>query len=125
MNSTKLTIRLNASQFQMLDALSKQHGIPRYRMLAKIIDNGFAAITRVANPQFDWRDLVKEIAAQSVRITSQERMLDRALFTTCAAYCYARVAASGVRKNDADITTEITAAYDRQRRIAEDHHHGK
>ena len=118
MNAAKLTIRLSAAQFQMLRSLAEKRSIPRYRMLAKIIDGGFAATLGGTESRSDLSEITNELAAQSVRMNEQERMLDRALFTTCAAYCYARCAASGQRKSDEVITAEITAAYERQRRLS-------
>ena len=118
MNAAKLTIRLSAAQFQMLRSLAEKRGIPRYRMLAKIIDGGFAATLGGTESPTDLSEITNELATQSVRMGEQERMLDRALFTTCAAYCYARSAASGQRKTDETITAEITAAYERQRRLS-------
>ena len=118
MNAAKLTIRLTAAQFQMLRSLAEKRSIPRYRMLAKIIDGGFAATLGGTESSTDLGEITNELAAQSVRMGEQERMLDRALFTTCAAYCYARSAASGQRKSDEVITAEITAAYERQRRLS-------
>ena len=120
MNAAKLTIRLSAAQFAKLRSLAEAQGIPRYRMLAKIIDGGFSATLGSTQSQTDVREIITELAVQSVRMGEQERMLDRALFTACAAYCYARSAASGARKSDEVITAEITAAYERQRRLSQE-----
>ncbi|MCZ2958193.1 hypothetical protein NYY67_19505, partial [Acinetobacter baumannii] len=70
--------------------------------------------------EIDTREIVTELASISTRIVDVDRMLDRALFTACAAYCYARSAASGARKSDEAITAEINAAYDRQRRLSQE-----
>ena len=45
-------------------------------------------------------------------------MLDRTLFTACAAYAYARHAALGTKKSDETIATEARAAFERQRSLA-------
>lgn len=71
-----------------------------------------------AGNDIDTREIVTELASVSTRIVDVERMLDRALFTACAAYCYARSAAQATRKSDEVITAEINAAYDRQRRLS-------
>ena len=44
-------------------------------------------------PDINTREIVTELASVSTRMVDVERMLDRALFTACAAYCYARNAA--------------------------------
>ncbi|MGV3730572.1 MAG: hypothetical protein ACO1NN_07415 [Sphingopyxis sp.] len=63
----------------------------------------------------DVRELVAEVASISTRLADIEQMLDRTLFTACAAYCYARSAARGGGKSDEVISDEIDRAYDRQR----------
>ena len=88
-------------------------------MLRRSMSTG---ITTLANPSGNdtaTHEIVAELAAISTRIIDIERMLDRALFTACA-YCYARSAAQGARKSDEAITTEIKAAYDRQRRLSQE-----
>ena len=65
------------------------------------------------------REIVAELVSVNTRLVDVERTLDRALFTACAAYCYARSAATGARKTDEVITAEIHAAYDRQRRLSQ------
>jgi hypothetical protein len=89
-------------------------------MLARVVDTGLAALVHGTGSAIDNREIVTELASVSTRIVDVERMLDRALFTACAAYCYARSAASGARKSDEIVTEEITAAYNRQRRLAQE-----
>ena len=89
-------------------------------MLARVTDAGLAALVHGAGNDLDTREIVAELASVSTRIVDVERMLDRALFTACAAYCYARSAAQATRKSDEVITAEINAAYDRQRRLSQE-----
>ncbi len=56
------------------------------------------------------QDMASEIAAMSIRFAELERILDRALFTACAGYSYARQAALGGRRSDEAITAEAIAA---------------
>lgn len=111
------SVRLPVSLDKALRKLAAQHGISVYAMLQRSVKAGIAAQTNPA-PETDCREIVAELASVSTRVVDVERMLDRALFTVCAAYCYARSAATGVRKTDEVITAEIHAAYDRQRRLA-------
>ena len=89
-------------------------------MLARVVDAGLAALVHAAGNQISSREIVTELASVSTRMVDVERMLDRALFTACAAYCYARHAALGARTTDEAVTAEINAAYDRQRLRAQD-----
>ena len=118
MKPVQHTIRLAVTLDKALKALAERHNISVYEMLQRSVKTG---VTTLANPpQRDTiaQDIIGEVALISTRIVDVERMLDRALFTTCAAYCYARSAASGQRKSDEVITAEITAAYERQRRLS-------
>lgn len=120
MSARAQTVRLTPPQQRALVAFAKQRGLSEYAMLARVVDAGLAALIDGAGSQIDAREIVAELASVSTRIVEVERTLDRALFTTCAAYCYARSAALGARKTDEIITAEINAAYDRQRRLSQE-----
>jgi len=114
------SIRLPVSHDKALRALAERHGISVYAMLQRSVKTGIATLADPPAPTIDTREIVAELASVSTRIVDVERMLDRALFTACASYCYARSAASGARKSDEVITAEINAAYDRQRRLSQE-----
>lgn len=118
MSARAQTVRLSPAQHRILAGFARQRGLSEYAMLARVVDTGLAALAQEAGTAIDAREIVTELASVSTRIVDVERMLDRALFTACAAYCYARSAASGARKSDEVVTEEITAAYNRQRRLA-------
>lgn len=118
MSARAQTVRLSPAQHRTLASFAKQRGLSEYAMLARVVDTGLAALVHGTDSAIDSREIVTELASVSTRIVDVERMLDRALFTACAAYCYARSAASGARKSDEIVTDEITAAYNRQRRLA-------
>lgn len=120
MKPVQHTIRLALTLDTALKALAKRNNISVYEMLQRSVKTGVAALANP--PQHDslGQDIIGEVALISTRLVEVERMLDRALFTTCAAYCYARSAASGARKSDEVITAEITAAYERQRRLSQE-----
>ncbi len=120
MSARAQTVRLTPSQQRTLFGFAKQRGLSEYAMLARIVDAGLAALVHGAGNEIDAREIVTELASISTRMVDVERMLDRALFTACAAYCYARHAALGARTTDEAITAEINAAYDRQRRRAQE-----
>jgi hypothetical protein len=87
-------------------------------MLGRVVDHGLSAVESGISAPTDMRDVAEEIAAMSVRFAELERILDRALFTACAGYAYARQAALGGRCSDEAITAEAIAAYERQRSLA-------
>ncbi|MCC4234298.1 hypothetical protein LL253_16600 [Sphingobium soli] len=118
MSARAQTVRLSPAQHRTLASFARQRGLSEYAMLARVVDTGLAALVHGTGCAIDSREIVNELASVSTRIVDVERMLDRALFTACAAYCYARSAANGARKSDEIVTDEITAAYNRQRRLA-------
>ena len=118
MKTVQHCARISAAQHRLLVALAEQRGETSYKMLVRVIGAGLAALSEAPKTNANVDDIIGEVASISNRIVDVERMLDRALFTTCAAYCYARSAASGQRKTDEVITAEITAAYERQRRLS-------
>ena len=118
MKPVQHTIRLAVTLDTALKALAERHDISVYEMLQRSVKTGVTALANPTQPDSSAQDIIGEIASISLAIVGIERMLDRALFTSCAAYCYARSAASGQRKTDEAITAEITAAYERQRRLS-------
>lgn len=120
MSARAQTVRLTPPQQRALVGFAKQRGLSEYAMLARVVDAGLATLIHGAGNQIDAREIVAELASVSTRIVDVERMLDRALFTACASYCYARSAAMGAHKTDEIITAEINAAYDRQRRLSQE-----
>ena len=118
MSARAQTVRLTPSQHRTVVGFARSHGLSEYAMLARVVEAGLAALVQDAGRGIDTREIVTELASVSTRIVDVERMLDRTLFTACAAYCYARNVALGVRTNDETVTAEIVAAYDRQQRLS-------
>lgn len=120
MKLVRHTVRLPAALNKELRTLAERQGISVYATLQRTVKTGIAAQTNPPASGIETREIVTELASVSTRVADVERMLDRALFTACAAYCYARSAAMGARKTDEVITAEINAAYDRQRRLSQE-----
>ena len=118
MTWVKHNIRLSPAQDRTLIAYAEQRGLTRYKMLGRVVDHGLAAVESGISAPTDMRDIADEIAAMATRFGELERILDRALFTACAGYSYARQAALGGRCSDEAITAEAIAAYERQRSLA-------
>jgi hypothetical protein len=118
MSARAQTVRLNPSQHRILAGFAAKRGLSEYAMLARIVDAGFAALLHGADMEADTREIAAEVGAISERLAEVERVLDRTLFTACAAYAYARHAALGTRKPDEAIAAEARAAFERQRSLA-------
>ena len=117
MTWVKHNIRLSPAQDRTLIRFAEQRGLTRYKMLGRVVDHGLAVVENGVTAPNDIRDLANEVAAISVRFAELERILDRALFTACAGYSYARQAALGGRRSDEAITADAIAAYERQRSL--------
>ncbi|WOF45829.1 hypothetical protein KNJ79_20775 (plasmid) [Sphingopyxis indica] len=120
MKLVRHTVRLPVEVDKAVGELAKAKGDTAYAILATCVEAGVAALSSPVGDGSDNRELVAEIVSISARLVDVERMLDRTLFTACAAYCYARSAAFGGGKSDEEISAEIGRAYDRQRRLAEE-----
>jgi len=115
---TKRTIRLNPSQARTLQIIAERSGVSQYAMLLKIIDAGFASAIGETDKDADFVVMAREIGSIAERLAEAERVLDRTLFTACAAYAYARHAALGTKTSDEVIASEVRAAFERQRSLA-------
>jgi hypothetical protein len=120
MTRAKLTVRLEAPAFRALLRQAEARGLSSYAMLAKLVDAGFAALDGRGDDATALNDLAREMIAQGVRLAELERLTDRTLFTSCAAYAYARNLALGTRRPDDAIAAEALAAFERQRALAQD-----
>lgn len=120
MSARAQTVRLNPSQHRVLTDFAKRRGLSEYAMLARVVEAGFLAMLHGTDKETDLAELAREIGAISERLAEAERVLDRTLFTACAAYAYARHAALGTKKSDETIAAEARAAFERQRSLALD-----
>jgi plasmid stabilization system protein ParE len=120
MRLVRHNIRLPASLDSALRSLAKHQGTSAYAVLQQCVQAGLAALAHQPLAGVDDPEIVGELASLGTRIVDIERLLDRTLFTACAAYAYARSAALGARKSDEVITAETHVAYDRQRRLSQE-----
>jgi hypothetical protein len=114
----KRTIRLSPSQARTLTGFANRRGLSEYALLLKVIDAGFLALLHGTDKEADLAEMASVIGSISERLADAERVLDRTLFTACAAYAYARSSALGGRTSDEAIAAEARAAFERQRKLA-------
>ena len=118
MSARAQTVRLSPSQYRVLSDFARRRGLSDYAMLARVVEAGFLAILHGTDKETDLGELARDIGTISERLAEAERVLDRTLFTACAAYAYARHAALGTKKSDETIAAEARAAFERQRSLA-------
>lgn len=117
MKSIHQTVRLSPAQFRQLIALADGHELSRYAALGRVIAAGFDALAQVDNNHANSREIADEVANIGIQLAEIERLLDRALFTACAAYTYSRNAALQRKVSDTTAVQEIEEAFARQRAI--------
>ena len=120
MKAVQYTVRLPATVDNAMQKLAEQQKVTPYEMLQHCVKAGVAALTNPPARGTNDREFIAELASVSTRLVHVEQMLDRALFTACASYCYARSAALGGGQTDEDIAAEVSPAYERQRRLSQE-----
>lgn len=118
LTASKRTVRLTPSQTRTLTSIAGRRGLTEYAMLQRIIEAGFLAVIHGTDRDADTREIATGVGVISERLAEVERVLDRALFTACAAYAYARHSALGTKKPDEVIAADAKAAFERQRSLA-------
>ncbi|NMN06463.1 MULTISPECIES: hypothetical protein [unclassified Novosphingobium] len=120
MRPVQHTVRVPIALDKALRTLAERDGTSVYAQLQRCVKAGAATLAKPAAQDTSGRDIVLELASVGTRLTAAERLLDRVLFTACAAYGYARASALGLAEDDEAITAQVHAAYERQRRLARD-----
>ena len=118
MSARVQTVRLNPSQYRVLAEFAQRRGLSQYAMLGRVVEEGLLALVHGADQETDLAEMASVIGSISERLADAERVLDRTLFTACAAYAYARSSALGGRTSDEVIAAEARAAFERQRKLA-------
>ena len=120
MKYVQFTVRVSPSHYRLLSSLAERRKMSRYKMLGHVISKGLLAYDQGASAPVELAEIAGEIGELSARLAELDRVLDRTLFTACAAYSYARNSALGTKRDDKQIAAEAMAAFERQRAIVED-----
>ena len=120
MKYVQFTVRVSPSHYRLLSSLAERRKMSRYKMLGHVISKGLLAYDQGASAPVELAEIAGEIGELSARLAELDRVLDRTLFTACAAYSYARNSALGTKRDDKQIAAEALAAFERQRAIVED-----
>lgn len=116
MSAWTQTVRLNPSQYRVLAEFAQRRGLSQYAMLGRVVEEGLLALIHGADRETDLAEMASVIGSISERLADAERVLDRTLFTACAAYAYARSSALGGRTRS--LAAGLSATTSRLRRSA-------
>ena len=86
MSARVQTVRLNPSQYRVLAEFAQRRGLSQYAMLGRVVEEGLLALIHGADRETDLVEMARMIGSISERLADAERVLDRTLFTACAAY---------------------------------------
>nr|WP_295738104.1 hypothetical protein [uncultured Acidocella sp.] len=113
MKNVQHTVRLNWALDRALRQAAQSRQVTTYSLLQHCVRVGIASLSgEQTTPQLT-AEIAQEIGALSARLVHVERLTERALYVTCAAYVFAR-AAAGPRTDETKLTAEINAAFTRQ-----------
>ncbi|WP_419318820.1 hypothetical protein ACN2C7_17850 [Caulobacter sp. ErkDOM-E] len=123
MHRVSLSLRLTRTQDASIQRHAEAHGITRYQAAIRVMEAGLATIMASSTPtSSDGADVAAAIGELVVRAAVLERLIDRTLYTSAAAYTFARQAAlSGAHdpaKLDQALSEAAGEAYRRQRDLA-------
>lgn len=118
MKMIAVSARLRLAQHDKLVWLADQNNISSYKMMGLVIDSGLETLSNHAALEDNISALLAEVAALNIQQSSASKITDRILYTSCAAYAYARAATNGGTQSDEQIRADIQSAYERQKHIA-------
>ena len=114
MSAIKHCIRLPLTLDKALRQQAERRGISAYALLQHCVRKGLASLDARNDDSAELGQLTSEIVRLGTGQAGIERVTERALYVSCAAYTYARAAALGTRTSDDKLTAEIEAAFARQ-----------
>ncbi|MFS3137492.1 hypothetical protein ACLRDC_19340 [Gluconacetobacter sacchari] len=113
------SVRLPIALERALRQLAAQRKMTPYALLQLCVRTGLAAVTQEGATGSVPAELTEELGQISARIVHVERLTERALYVSCAAYVFARAAAP-TRIDETRLTDDINAAFQRQLALAGD-----
>ena len=117
MTRAQYTVRLPLALDVTLRRAAQTRQVTAYALLQAAVRTGLAQLDGEEGNARTMAELATEIGALSARLVRVERLGERALYVSTAAYVYAR-AGAGARTDDAQLTQQIEAAFARQMRLA-------
>ena len=108
------SVRLDIALDEVLKRHAKAKNISTYSLLQHCVRAGLSTLSGGENIDAVVTQLSIQIGSINTRLNYLERLCERSLYVSCAAYSYARVATSGQRIDEAKLNEEINSAFNRQ-----------
>lgn len=113
------SVRLPLALDKALRHESQRLQVSPYALLQKCVRSGLSELSdEQTAPRFA-AEIAQEIGVLAARLAHVERLVERSLYVSTAAYAYARIVA-GPRADETTITSDINAAFNRQLKLAGD-----
>ncbi|GAA4490711.1 hypothetical protein [Gluconacetobacter tumulicola] len=119
MRHVQHSVRLPIALDRTLRQLATRREMTAYALLQDCVRTGLAAMTQESATGPIPAELAEELGQVGARIVHVERLTERALYVSCAAYVFARAAAP-TRIDETRLTDDINAAFQRQLALAGD-----
>ena len=108
------SVRLELALDEALKRHAKAKNISPYSLLQHCVRTGISTLGGDDDVAKIVTQLAIQIGSMSAGLSHLERLCERSLYVSCAAYSYARVATSGQRIDEAKLNEEINSAFNRQ-----------
>ena len=112
------SIRLELALDEALKRHAKAKNISAYSLLQQSVKVGLSTILGDEDLLKTTNQIANQIGALNARVVHLEKLIERALYVSCAAYSYSRISAASHRIDEAKINQEIQQAFLRQLNLA-------
>ncbi|MBB2197864.1 hypothetical protein HLH44_10435 [Gluconacetobacter sp. 1c LMG 22058] len=119
MRHVQHSVRLPIALDRALRQLAARREMTPYALLQNCVRTGLATMTQEGVTGSVPAELATELGQVSTQIVHVERLTERALYVSCAAYVFARAAAP-TRIDETRLTDDINDAFQRQLALAGD-----
>lgn len=117
MKHVQHSLRLPPNLDMALRQLAATRQRSQYSLLGECVRVGLATLSGGEKPAQSIYELVHEVGAVRAELAHAQRLIERAIYISCAAYVYSRAGAAG-RVDEAKVARETSDAFDRQIRAA-------
>ena len=118
MSTVQHTLRLPLALDKTLRHYATIRETTPYALLQLCVRTGLTSLCEAHGTEPLLKEMAQELGSLSARLIQVERLAERALYVSCAAYVYARAGAASAYPDERQLTEDIAAAFQRQLSLA-------